>query len=43
MGQVRALSNTLNHRLKHLFMALGRPVSESVAYKWDEEKRAVTV
>jgi hypothetical protein len=41
-AQVRALSNTLNHRLKHLFMALGRPVSEEVAYKWHEEKRAAT-
>lgn len=40
-AQVRALSNTLNHRLKHLFMALGRPVSETVAYKWHEEKNAV--
>lgn len=39
MSQVVALRNTLNHRLKHLFMALGRPVSETVAYKWDDEKR----
>jgi hypothetical protein len=30
----------LERRLRGLFMALGRPVSESVAYKWDEERRA---
>jgi hypothetical protein len=40
-AQVRALGNTLNHRLKHLFMALGRPVSETVAYKWHDEKSMV--
>lgn len=38
--QVVGRRNTLNHRLKHLFMALGRPVSETVAYKWDDERKS---
>jgi hypothetical protein len=32
----------LERRLKGLFMALGRPVSESVAYKWEEERCAAS-
>jgi len=40
MSQVKALRNSLNNRLRHLFGALGRPVSESAAYKWSEDKRA---
>lgn len=40
MSQVKSLRNSLNNRLRHLFGALGRPVSESAAYKWSEDKRA---
>lgn len=40
VSQVVALRNKLNARLRALFQALGRPVSESVAYKWDDERRA---
>jgi hypothetical protein len=40
MYQVNALRNKLNTRLRHLFGALGRPVSESVAYKWMDDKQS---
>ena len=40
MAQVNSLRNSLNNRLRHLFGALGRPVSESAAYKWFDDKRA---
>jgi hypothetical protein len=40
VGQVVALRNKLNARLRALFQALGRPVSEAVAYQWDDERRA---
>jgi hypothetical protein len=40
-SQVVARRNQLNNRLKHLFQALGRPVSESVACQWDDERRKV--
>lgn len=36
--QVHALRSNLQNKLNHLFKALGRPVSESVVYKWVEEK-----
>lgn len=39
-SQVIAKRNHLEHRLKHLFQALGRPVSEGVAFQWDQERRA---
>lgn len=34
---VRARHNQLIKRLHHLFGALGRPVSETVAYEWQKE------
>lgn len=39
MNQVRQLKNQLETRLSHLFKALGRPVSETAAYKWEEERK----
>jgi hypothetical protein len=33
-----AKKGQLERRLKALFQALGRPVSESVAYQWDDER-----
>ena len=42
MNEVVRLRNSLNARLDHLQKALGRRVSESVAYDWsDERKKAV--
>jgi len=41
--QVHALRGSLNNKLNHLFRALGRPVSESVAYKWLEQKNLAEV
>jgi len=38
--KVMAVRNSLNRRLKHLFGALGRPVSERAAFQWDQERRA---
>jgi len=38
-SQVMAKKGQLERRLKALFQALGRPVSESVAYQWDDERR----
>lgn len=43
ISQVRALKSKFESRLNHLFKALGRPVSETVAYQWAEEKRKQTV
>lgn len=40
MAQVVVLRDALNKRLKHLFLAYGRPVSEAVAYQWADERRA---
>jgi hypothetical protein len=37
--QVNARAKELNRRLKGLFIAMGRDVSESAALKWYEEKR----
>lgn len=37
--EVHALRGRLENKLSHLFKALGRPVSESVAYAWDEERK----
>jgi len=37
-SQVMAKKGQLERRLKALFQALGRPVSESVAYQWDDER-----
>lgn len=39
MNQVRQLKHSLETRLSHLFKAIGRPVSEEVAYKWEEERK----
>lgn len=36
--QIHALRGNLQRKLDYLFKALGRPVSESVAYKWNEQK-----
>jgi hypothetical protein len=38
-SQVMTKKNQLERRLKSLFQALGRPVSESVAYQWDDERK----
>jgi hypothetical protein len=43
MNQVVALRNKLNQRLRHLFQALGRPVSETVAFDWSMEQRKTAV
>jgi hypothetical protein len=43
MSQVVSLRNKLNQRLRHLFQALGRPVSETVAFDWSEERRKTAV
>jgi len=43
MNQVVALRNKLNQRLRHLFQALGRPVSETVAFDWSDERRKTAV
>lgn len=40
ISQVHALRGNLQRKLDYLFKALGRPVSESVAYKWYEQKKA---
>lgn len=42
-GQVTALRNSINSRLSHLFKALGRPVSEEAAYKWEEARKKEAV
>lgn len=39
MSQVHALRRNLEGRLSHLFKALGRTVSETAAYKWDDERK----
>lgn len=36
--QIHALRGNLQRKLDYLFKALGRPVSESVAYRWHEQK-----
>lgn len=36
--QIHALRGNLQRKLDYLFKALGRPVSETVAYKWQEQK-----
>jgi hypothetical protein len=41
--QIHALRGNLQRKLDYLFKALGRPVSESVAYKWLEQKSAEKV
>lgn len=38
-SQVMSKKSQLERRLKSLFQALGRPVSESVAYQWSEERK----
>lgn len=43
MNQVILLRNRLNQRLRHLFQALGRPVSETVAFDWSMEQRKTAV
>jgi hypothetical protein len=42
MNEVRRLKNDLETRLSGLFKALGRPVGESAAYKWKEEREKQT-
>lgn len=39
MNQVRQLKNSLETRLAHLFKAMGRPVGEESAYRWEEERK----
>lgn len=39
LHEVHRLRNSLNTRLSHLFRAFGRPVSETAAYQWDEERK----
>lgn len=43
MNEVVRLRNSLNARLSHLFKALGRPVSEEAAYKWEDERKKEAV
>lgn len=43
MNQVRQLKHSLETRLSHLFKAIGRPVSESAAYQWDDERKKQAV
>lgn len=43
MSQVHALRRKLENRLSHLFIALGRRVSEKVAYDWAEKHSEKTV
>ena len=43
MFQVHALRRKLENRLSHLFIALGRRVSEKVAYDWAEKHSEKTV
>jgi hypothetical protein len=43
MNQVILLRNKLNQRLRYLFQALGRPVSETVAFDWGMEQRKTAV
>jgi len=43
MNQVVLLRNKFNQRLRHLFQALGRPVSETVAFDWSDERRKTAV
>lgn len=38
-SQVMSKKSQLERRLKSLFQAFGRPVSESVAYQWNEERK----
>ena len=42
-GQVRSRYNELHRKLKGLFTALGRTVSEGEAYDWDNQRRAYEV
>ena len=37
--QIHALRGKLENNLAHLFKALGRPVSETVAFDWSDQKR----
>lgn len=41
--QIHALRGNLQRKLDYLFKALGRPVSESVAYRWHEQKSLAKV
>ena len=43
MNQVRQLKHSLETRLSHLFKAIGRPVSEEAAYRWEEERKKEAV
>jgi hypothetical protein len=43
MSEVARLAIKLNERLRHLFLALGRPVSETVAFDWSDEQRKTAV
>lgn len=43
MNQVRQLKHSLETRLSHLFKALGRPVSETAAYQWEDERKKQVV
>ena len=42
-NQVRQLKHSLEARLSHLCRALGRPVSEEAAYRWEEERKKEAV
>ena len=43
MNQVRQLKHSLETRLAHLFRAIGRPVSEEAAYRWEDERKKEAV
>jgi hypothetical protein len=43
MREVTRLAIKLNERLRHLFLALGRQVSETVAFDWSDERRKTAV
>lgn len=43
MNEVVRLRNSINSRLSHLFKALGRPVSETAAYQWEDERKKQAV
>ena len=43
MREVTRLAIKLNERLRHLFLALGRQVSEQVAFDWNDERRKTAV
>jgi hypothetical protein len=43
MREVARLAIKLNERLRHLFLALGRQVSEQVAFDWSDEQRKTAV